>query len=84
MSRNKTKLAGAFLAIGLLSFAAGTLAQGRSPEVNQAESSLQTALAQLRAARDVFGGHKTAAENLINQALGELQAGKAYAAAHGM
>jgi hypothetical protein len=84
MSRNKTKLAGAFLAIGLLSFAAGTLAQGRYPEVNQAESSLQTALAQLRAARDVFGGHKTAAENLINQALGELQAGKAYAAAHGM
>jgi hypothetical protein len=32
----------------------------------------------------VFGGHKVAAENLINQALGELQAGKGFAAAHGM
>jgi hypothetical protein len=83
MSRNKTKLAAAFLAIGLLSFAAGPLAQGRYPDINQAEGSLQTALAQLRAARDVFGGHKTAAENLINQALGQLQEGKAFATAHG-
>jgi ABC-type transporter Mla subunit MlaD len=83
MSRNKTKLAAAFLTVGLLSFAAGTLAQDRYPEINQAEGSLQTALAQLNAARDVFGGHKTTAENLINQAIGELNAGKTFAAAHG-
>jgi hypothetical protein len=31
----------------------------------------------------VFGGHKVAAERLINQALGELQEGKGFAASHG-
>jgi hypothetical protein len=80
----KLKLTIAALFIGLVSFAAGTLAQGRFPEINQAEGSLQAALAQLHAARDVFGGHKVAAERLVQQALGELQEGKAFAAAHGM
>lgn len=83
MTPRKLKLAAAMLAIGLVSFAAGTLAQGRYPEINQAEGSLQTALAQLRAARDVFGGHKQNAEGLIQQALGQLQAGKGFASAHG-
>jgi hypothetical protein len=83
MTRPQLKLTAAMLAVGLVSFTAGTLAQGRYPEINQAEGSLQAALAQLHAARDVFGGHKVAAENLINQALGELQAGKGFAAAHG-
>ena len=84
MTLMKLKLTAAMLAVGLVSFTAGTLAQGRYPEINQAEGSLQTALAQLRAARDVFGGHKGAAEGFIQQALGELQAGKGFAAAHGM
>jgi len=84
MTQMKLKLTAAMLAVGLVSFAAGTLAQGRYSEINQAEGSLQTALAQLRAARDVFGGHKGAAEGFIQQALGELQAGKGFAAAHGM
>jgi hypothetical protein len=84
MTPTKLKLTAAMIAIGLVSFAAGTLAQGRYPEINQAEGSLQTALAQLRAARDVFGGHKQNAEGLIQQALGQLQAGKGFAAAHGM
>ena len=80
----KLKLTGAMLAIGLVSFAAGSLAQGRYPEINQAEGALQNALGLLHNARDVFGGHKAAAENLINQALSELQQGKAFAASHGM
>jgi hypothetical protein len=84
MTSSKLKLTAAALAIGLVAFTAGTMAQGRYPEINQAEASIQTALAQLRAARDVFGGHKGAAENLLNQALGQLQEGKAFAAAHGM
>ena len=84
MSQHKMKLAAAFLGVGLMAFAAGTLAQGRYPEINQAEGALQQALGNLRAARDVFGGHKVAAENLIRQAIGELQEGKAYAASHGM
>jgi hypothetical protein len=82
--RSKLKLTAAALAIGLVSFAAGTMAQGRYPDINQAEGSLQNALGALHAARDVFGGHKAAAENLIRQAIGELQEGKAFAAAHGM
>lgn len=83
MLPRKIGLAAAIIAIGLGSFAAGTFAQGRYAEINRAEGSLQTALAELRAARDVFGGHKVAAERLIQQAIGELQAGKADAAAHG-
>ncbi len=71
------------LAVGLLSFTAGTMAQGRYGEINQSIASLQTALAQMRAARDVFGGHKGTAENLVRQAIGELQAGEAFAASHG-
>jgi len=83
MTQAKLKLGGAMIAIALLSFTVGTFAQGRYPEINRAEGALQNALGDLRAARDVFGGHKVAAERLINQALGELQAGKGFAAAHG-
>lgn len=83
MIRSKPKVTAAALAIGLVSFAAGTMAQGRYPEINRAEGALQGALNDLRAARDVFGGHKVAAERLIQQALGELQQGKGFAASHG-
>jgi hypothetical protein len=55
------------------------MAQGRFPEINRAEGHLQGALGDLRAARDVFGGHKVAAERLIEQALGELQQAKGFA-----
>jgi len=82
---SKLKLTAAALAIGLVSFTAGTFAQGRYGFINQAEGALNNALGILHGeARDVFGGHKIAAENLIRQALGELEAGKAFAAAHGM
>jgi len=84
MTPTKLKLTAAMIAVGLISFAAGTFAQGRYPEVNRAEGHLQAALGDLHAARDVFGGHKANAEGLIQQALGELQAGKGFAASHGM
>jgi hypothetical protein len=84
MQRHKFKLAAAAIAIGVVSFAAGTFAQGRYPEINQAIGSLNGALGQLAHARDVFGGHKIAAERLIQQAIGELETGKAEAAAHGL
>jgi len=82
--RSNLKLTAVMLVIGLVSFTAGTLAQGRYPEINQAEGALNNALGLLHNARDVFGGHKVAAENLVRQALGELQAAKAFAASHGM
>jgi hypothetical protein len=82
---SKLKLAAAAAVIALVSFNAGTMAQGRYGFINQAEGALNNALGILHGeARDVFGGHKVAAENLIRQALGELQEGKAFAAAHGM
>jgi len=81
---SKLKLTVAALAIALISFTAGSFAQGRYPEINQAEGALNNALGLLHNARDVFGGHKVAAENLIRQALGELQEGKGFAASHGM
>jgi hypothetical protein len=83
MFSRRMHLAGAIFAVGLLSFAAGTIAQGRYPEINRAESALQAALGDMQRARDVFGGHKVNAERLVSQAIGELQAGKAFAAAHG-
>ncbi len=79
MSIRLMKLAGMIFAVALLSFAAGTIAQGRYPEMNQAEGALRAALGHLHGARDVFGGHKANAEGLINQAIGELEAGKTFA-----
>jgi len=83
MFSRRAQLAAVIFAVALVSFAAGTIAQGRYPEINQAEGALRAALGNLHAARDVFGGHKANAEGLVNQALGELEAGKAFAAAHG-
>jgi len=37
----------------------------------------------LRAAANFYGGHKEQAEALIQQALGQLQEGKGFAASHG-
>jgi hypothetical protein len=79
MLQHKFKLGATALAIAALSFTAGTLAQGRFPEINRAEGHLQGALADLRLARDIFGGHKVAAEHLIEQALAELQQAKGFA-----
>jgi hypothetical protein len=76
MSKRLVATAGALCAVAVLSFAAGTVAQPRFPEVDRAEGHLQAAQNDLHIARDVFGGHKVAAERLIAQAIGELQAGR--------
>lgn len=55
--QSRLKLAAAALAIGLVSFTAGTMAQGRFPEINRAEGALNNALGLLGEARDVFGRH---------------------------
>jgi hypothetical protein len=83
MQSSKLKLTVAMIGIGLVSFAAGTLAQGRYPEINRAEGHLQAALGDLRAAANFYGGHKENAEAAINQALGQLQEAKGFAASHG-
>ncbi len=83
MSTQRMRLAGVIVAVGLMSFAAGAIAQGRFPEINRAEGALRAALNDMQRARDVFGGHKRNAEGLVNQAIGELEAGKSFAASHG-
>jgi len=83
MFGQKMQLGAVIFTVALVSFTAGTVAQGRFPWINQAEGSLRTALGQMSAGRDIFGGHKVNAENLVNQAIGELEAGKAYAASQG-
>lgn len=79
----KAKLSALIVAVGLASFVAGAIAQSRFPYIDQAEGSLNNALGALGAARDIFGGHKINAENLIRQAISELETGKAVAAANG-
>jgi hypothetical protein len=83
MNARRTALAAAFVAVGLISFAAGTVAQGRYPLINSAEGRLNNALGDLRTGRDVFGGHKQNAMGLIQQAIGELETGKQFAISHG-
>ena len=83
MFSRRMHLAGIIFAVALLSFAAGTIAQGRYPEMNRAEGALRAALNDMQNARDVFGGHKANAMGLVNQAIGELEAGKAFAFQHG-
>jgi hypothetical protein len=83
MFGERMRLGAVIFTVALVSFAAGTIAQGRYPEINRAEGALRAAMRDMQAARDVFGGHKATAEGLVNQAVGELEAGKAFAAAHG-
>lgn len=83
MFSRKIQLAGAIFAVALLSFTAGTIAQGRYPEINRAENALRVAINDMRLARSTFGGHKRAAEGLVSQAIGELQAANAFAASRG-
>jgi len=79
----RLKLAVAVGAVGLLSFSAGSIAQDAYPEITRAEGALNVALGHLQQSRDVFGSHKADAQRLISQAIGELEAAKAFAAAHG-
>jgi len=81
--KSRIRLLGAMALVALLSFGAGTLAQVPYPDIVAAENSLNSALGYLQHARDVFGGHKANAIGLINQAIGELETGKQWAAQHG-
>jgi hypothetical protein len=84
MSHSKLKLGALLLAVSMLSFVAGTtIAQPRYPDIDSAEGYLNQALNALHAGRDVFGGHKANAIGMINNAIGQLEQGKAFAAAHG-
>ena len=83
MSTRRMQIAAAMFAVALVSFAAGTIAQGRYPEINRAEGALRAAMGDMQVARVVFGGHKANAIRLVNQAIGELEAGKAFAFQHG-
>lgn len=83
MKWRSVKTAAAIVVMGMLSFAVGSPAQPRYPNIDAAEGSLQTALVTLRNTRDIFGGHKSNAEQLINRAIRQLEIGKQFAAAHG-
>ncbi len=83
IAKDRMKLVGAMTLVALVSFGAGTFAQVRYPEIVRAENQLNGALNDLNHARDVFGGHKQNAAGFINQAIGELEAGKQFAAQHG-
>ncbi len=69
--------------MAILSSAADSLAQARYPDIDAAEGALQNALGRLQNARNVFGGYKANAQQLINQAIAQLETGKQFAAAHG-
>jgi len=83
ISTSRIKLVGAMALVALLSFGAGSFAQARFGDMNGAEGSLQSAIGQLQHARDIFGGHRVNAINLANQAVGEIEAGKQFAAQNG-
>jgi hypothetical protein len=83
MLSRRIQLAGVIFVVALLSFTAGTIAQGRYPEINRAEGALRAAMNDMHLARNVFGGHKANAARLVNQAIGELEAAKAFAASRG-
>jgi hypothetical protein len=83
MKIRQAVLSVAFLGVALASFAAGTVAQGRYPEINEAEGALRNAVGHLQRANDVFGGYKDWAEWHVKQALDDLEKGKRWAASHG-
>lgn len=56
--------------------AACAVAQEPWPNLNDAEGNLHAALQALNRAPDRFGGHKHNAENLINQAINEIELAK--------
>jgi hypothetical protein len=57
-------------------------AQGGQPHMQNALGDLQAARAELNAAERDKGGHRTAAVNLINQAITQVEAGMAVGAGY--
>jgi hypothetical protein len=68
--------AAVFMGIG------ATVALAAQPHMVQARGYLNSALAQLQAAVPDKGGHRNAAINLVNQAIGQVNMGINYAATH--
>ena len=81
ISTGRAGLVGALIA--LLAFGAGALAQSHFGDMDGAENSLQRGVGQLEHARDIFGGHRENAIGLVNQAIGEIEAGKQFASQNG-
>jgi hypothetical protein len=72
----------ALLTVALVSgFYAGR-ANARQDHMWNAMNALKNARTQLNAAEEDKGGHRVAALKLINDAIGEVQAGIDYARAH--
>ena len=81
-SRRKTVLlALLFAAILTVGFLVGR-ATAAQPHMQAALDHLVAAKAELQAAEENKGGHRTAALKLVNQAIAEVNAGIAYAASH--
>lgn len=70
-------VSGLALALALV-FTAGVVT-GAQPHMVNALSALQTAKSELQAAQANKGGHRLKAIDLVNQAIGEVQAGMAAA-----
>jgi hypothetical protein len=84
MSFRRAIVIAAFVIVGVSSFAAGTVAQLRFSQVNQAGQALGAALWHLeRAPNGIFGPHKQRAEELIRDAMRQLDAAKAWAGSRG-
>jgi hypothetical protein len=77
----------AALVAGALVMATGTgygigFAQGGQPHMQNALGDLQAARGELNAATRDKGGHRTAAVNLVNQAIVQVEAGLAVGAGY--
>ena len=72
---NSTHRRTAWIALAILgSFAAGhAIAQGRHPNIDEAQRDLRQARRALERAPDIYGGHKRRAIDLIRAAEAELR-----------
>jgi len=70
------------LALGMMTTMTSTVSAQGQEEMNQALEHLRHAKAALEHAEHDKGGHREAAMRLIDQAIREVEAGKAYAREH--
>jgi hypothetical protein len=79
VSKVKLAVAGVLAAISFFGVGAGTAWAVQTHMIN-ARDALQNALGELQAAEPDKGGHRVNAINLVNQAIGEVNAGIAVGA----
>ena len=77
--RTKAALVAVMLAATSFAGYGAGIAQADQPHMEGALADLQTARGELIAATPDKGGHRVNALNLVNQAIGEVRAGIAYA-----